>query len=355
MCAAPQTAHPGQTGHADPGHPGHAGHACSARVSRRAPKRLGQNPPHLLLRACLALLAAPARCASARKVKAPLQPASAQQAPPPQAPQTVPHSWALRIPAADVAGVRAAFALGAPFVISGCLHLEECEDWSAELLETLGSHEVAQQSQGASSTVTLSEFFKGALDSSHEDPRFLFDEALLADSPGLRAAVVQPQRRPFVEQSWFDFFPSARRPADCCVVGAGSGARSPLHRDPYDWTGTSLCLEGSKIWRFVLGVEDSDLGAYNLPSAAFGGDSSGTQSSGSLFAARLGKGWPKAWDYAETDGLVEEWSHSDKFQTSMALPQRARFVTCLQFAGDVGGSVRQRLRAARMVVPRGCR
>jgi hypothetical protein len=76
--------------------------------------------------------------------------------------------------------------------------------------------------------------------------------------------------------NWLECFPARYRPTDC-VVMAGEGATSTLHRDPYEWTGTSLCLEGTKLWRFLRPAAaaadddemDRSLRAYRLPSMAW--------------------------------------------------------------------------------------
>jgi hypothetical protein len=114
------------------------------------------------------------------------------------------------------------------------------------------------------------------MDSNHDDSYFAFCEGLLPPlsypSPPSSSSSSSSIERlgcklrdiremPFAgkhdddvdveEEDWFEYFPLELRPTDAIIL-AGTGATSTLHRDPFEWTGTSLCLEGTKVWRFVL-------------------------------------------------------------------------------------------------------
>ena len=69
--------------------------------------------------------------------------------------------------------------------------------------------------------------------------------------------------------NWFDSFPDEAKISDCVII-SGFGAMSTLHRDPMEWTGTNLCLEGTKLWRFVPPPPpDNLLESYRLDSIAW--------------------------------------------------------------------------------------
>ena len=136
--------------------------------------------------------------------------------------------------------------------------------------------------------VTLQESIEYMMDSNHNDSYFAFCEGLLSTSTPsneqhkslqeLNQSLERMRDAPFPnKENWFDFFPSHLKPTDAIVV-AGAGSTSTLHRDPFEWTGTSLCLEGTKIWRFIypplhadggVSVVDAALESYRLDSVAW--------------------------------------------------------------------------------------
>lgn len=190
------------------------------------------------------------------------------------------------------------------------------------------------------------------MESSHDDSLFCFSEGLL-DSAIDDEANYDPQELIEIEDikqiitstkeklfgndsknhanaNIFDSFPKDIRPSDCVII-AGEGATSTLHRDPFSWTGTSLCLEGTKIWRFIAPpgalatnddsncmnnedsgvlIIDNTLNSYRLPSIAWGGNSkgdavylsSGWQSDYSLYSSFTNhKKYPSAEEFASMD------------------------------------------------------
>lgn len=252
-----------------------------------------------------------------------------------------------------------------PVVVENVLDSDECEAICDSLLSSFGSNEITVQRKQRRReaecvggerrrmfeirkaddstemiTCTLLEAIELMMDSSHDDCFFAFCEGLLDSFNHKNVDVlnlVRRARETLFESSrrndangrdLFEFFPSEIRPTDCLVL-AGEGATSTLHRDPFEWTGLSLCLEGSKIWRFVpppvadvasatnlsrvsrkevdvssfadvddsgVGFVDDRLNSYRLESSAWDDDDEGTrrrvplsagwQSDKTLFARR---------------------------------------------------------------------
>mmetsp|Transcript_7051 Transcript_7051/g.10102 ORF Transcript_7051/g.10102 Transcript_7051/m.10102 type:complete len:549 (-) Transcript_7051:52-1698(-) len=115
--------------------------------------------------------------------------------------------------------------------------------------------------------ISLKDVSEYIMDSNHDDAIFCFCEGLLKETSGidpqtsqnefklkeLQHLLDETRERYFGknDRDHFPYFPSNVRPSDCIIM-AGEGATSTLHRDPYEWTGTNLCLEGTKIWRFII-------------------------------------------------------------------------------------------------------
>lgn len=126
------------------------------------------------------------------------------------------------------------------------------------------------------------------MDSCHDDAYFTFCEGLLPikslhdDRSKLRDDLSNIRETPFsCQENWFDYFPSSVQPTDAIIL-VGTGSTSTLHRDPFEWTGTSFCVEGTKVWRFILpptnssgsngdgvAIVDDALKSYRLNSIAW--------------------------------------------------------------------------------------
>lgn len=136
--------------------------------------------------------------------------------------------------------------------------------------------------------VELQDSIDYMMDSCHDDAYFAFCEGLLPikslhdDRSKLRDELRNIRETPFpCQENWFDYFPSSVQPTDAIIL-AGTGSTSTLHRDPFEWTGTSFCVEGTKVWRFILpppnssgsngdgvAVVDDALKSYRLNSIAW--------------------------------------------------------------------------------------
>lgn len=191
-----------------------------------------------------------------------------------------------------------------PVLLTKAIEGLETKAWCRDLMRAMHREPLAYQQQRAGPwdllmhESTLRGFMREVLPrSSHEDPRFLFDEDFLARKPAQAARLSERLSLPkrLFGENWFEHFPEHLRPAPCCIVGAGIGARSTLHRDPFEWTGTSMCLWGSKIWTFLppgsnVSAVDASFESYRFPYQSYGGDgaslAAGWQADVDLYAVR---------------------------------------------------------------------
>ena len=162
-----------------------------------------------------------------------------------------------------------------PTLVRDIMSPDQVETIAEELMSRMGDVEVQLQrkirgdSNGDDDDVTeiydvaLQEASEYMMDSSYDDSFFAFCEGLLDDDNSddddcatLSSRLSEIREAPFRGENWFDYFPPSIRPTDAVIL-AGEGSCSTLHRDPFEWTGTSICLEGTKIWRFIIPNEES--------------------------------------------------------------------------------------------------
>ncbi|CAB9523179.1 Alpha beta hydrolase [Seminavis robusta] len=186
--------------------------------------------------------------------------------------------------------------LDRPILITNAMDPSICEEICDKWMETVGDEQITVQRQHDHTTTLYDCTVQESLDwimlkSKPGDAFFAFVEGLL-DQGRLRQGALKDRLvaarenvfSPTDGENWFDYFPNP--PTDCIVL-AGEGATSTLHRDPFEWTGTSLCLEGRKLWRFLQPHEapghvldhlqwDHYLDSYRLNSMAWKkGDNNG--------------------------------------------------------------------------------
>ena len=147
--------------------------------------------------------------------------------------------------------------------VHGLLKQDELEACCDELMRSAGDIAVELQRQNyeehehGATTIhdcTLSDSLDYIMhESNYKDSYMAFCEGLLERNDGLdniRLLVKEAREKIFHDDNnneddsnWFDdYFPCHLQPSDAVVV-AGAGATSTLHRDPFEWTGTSLYLK----------------------------------------------------------------------------------------------------------------
>jgi hypothetical protein len=188
-----------------------------------------------------------------------------------------------------------------PILIEKVLSKEECERICDDLVCQAGSANIQLQRKKKGETIMHDCTFEQSLDvmisSKLDDSIFCFVEGRLESNEALQPSkqILKNAKESLFEgdDDWFEWFPPEAVPSDCVVI-ASHGATSTLHRDPFEWTGTSLCLEGRQIWRFLPPPPpDEALRACRLESIAWGQEnvegvddlvlSAGRQSDNSFF------------------------------------------------------------------------
>jgi hypothetical protein len=278
---------------------------------------------------------------------------------------------------------------GRPLLIEGVLSSEECQACCDRLMAAADTLQVDLQEQtlGRETQLyqcTLAQAVDVIMRESTSELAYLtFCEGLLDEADDDEGLLQEVQQWATAakeglfgnDTDWFDFFPSWAQPTDAVIL-AGAGATSTLHRDPMEWTGTSLCLEGTKVWRFLeppppssssssppypvgdkesnslprVAALDQTLHSYRLDSIAWDSDddddensstalSAGWQSDFSLYHTRDHDTVPSAESLAELED-DERYALLDKLALSSDIlkpnvPSSITIHTVIQKPGDL--------------------
>jgi Cupin-like domain len=170
-------------------------------------------------------------------------------------------------------------ALDRPILITDALQESTCESLCERWIQAMGNERITVQRQqpGVGTNFvecTVAESLDLMMQSTPDNALFAFVEGLLEETKqhpsndeidSIHNTLTEAREALFAGSddscNWFDLFPPTAKPSDCVVL-AGEGATSTLHRDPFEWTGTSLCLEGRKIWRFLAPPKETSNAPY---------------------------------------------------------------------------------------------
>ena len=131
------------------------------------------------------------------------------------------------------------------------LHLE---NWTENLLSGLYKETIEFDVRKCKSnndvetfSSILEDFLKECLHSYHDESFYMMNESILDNVEKLLDQITPTGD--YFGENYFKYFPAQIRPKTALIIG-GTGSRSFLHADPYEWTGWNLLLEGKKLWLF---------------------------------------------------------------------------------------------------------
>ncbi|KAI8501399.1 hypothetical protein Bbelb_206700 [Branchiostoma belcheri] len=108
----------------------------------------------------------------------------------------------------------------------------------------------------SSAATTLADF---AAKSSRGEPgrwMYLEDELFIPTRPELRADLGEVE---VLGEDFFQLFPKEVQPWDALLLWGSPSSRSPLHIDPYNWTGINAVISGRKKWKLFPPGQDQRL------------------------------------------------------------------------------------------------
>ncbi len=143
-------------------------------------------------------------------------------------------------------------AQGTPLILQNCFPQLENEYFCAQLVSTLSNDliEYDSRSSGKGTIDTyeckFSEFISALAENSNHDESIYFMSETALNPLSSQCSSSLNLRGEMHGANMFMHFPEQIRPKDALIIG-GEGARSFLHKDPYEWTGWNYLLEGRKL------------------------------------------------------------------------------------------------------------
>jgi hypothetical protein len=151
------------------------------------------------------------------------------------------------------------------------------ENWIQNAISKLKNQEISYDNRvlnsfGRKDEVTsyecqFHEFLEIINESDFDDSIYFMSETILES---IQSTLTLKEN--IFEPDLFQYFPNMIQPKLALVIG-GEGARSFLHRDPYDWSGWNYLFEGRKYWAFLPDdIDESLIAAQVTPVDAWNMD-----------------------------------------------------------------------------------
>ncbi|PVD29564.1 hypothetical protein C0Q70_08818 [Pomacea canaliculata] len=157
-----------------------------------------------------------------------------------------------------------------PVIITDVVNTWPASKWTTEFFNlTYGNENVATSIvEGTTSegfSVPLHGFIKYINYATPTSWMYVMDEVFIVSRPELHKQILPSI---YTEEDFFKLFPKEIRPWDCMLLWGSAYSQSPLHIDPYNWTGTNAVIKGTKKWKLFPPGQDHLL--YVIPEAMCG-------------------------------------------------------------------------------------
>jgi hypothetical protein len=138
-----------------------------------------------------------------------------------------------------------------PVVVQNVFPDVDHKHWIHEMQKELKDQTIEYESKSALSNdvemyeCKFSEYLEiYEKNSDHVESLYFMSENILSQIPHLVNEFILPET--LFEKNQFDYFPEKIKPKTALII-SGEGARSLLHIDPYEWTGSNYLLKGKKL------------------------------------------------------------------------------------------------------------